>query len=197
MALIDTLKEIDSKTIKIISIPKGDILFHEDDLCEYVGIVKKGLIVIASYSISGNEIIYNQISEGGVFGNNLIFSSHPYYRGNVICKEKSEVILLDKKQLLSLFQSNEDFLIQYLKMQSQFSISLNTKLKIMTLQNAQERFFYYMELHNNEITYNSISSLANELFLRRETLSRLIAILLKEKKIEKKGKTLTLSKDKI
>ena len=191
MNLLDLLTKEEKKTCLQKSYKKGTIIFQENDKCEFVCIVISGTIQIVSYSQSGVEIIYNQISEGGMFGNNLLFSDDPYYRGNVLCKEDSAVLLINHENMLKILQNNPQFLNEYLKIQANFSKNLNGTIKLLSLTSAEERFLYYLK-QNKKITYQSITSLAASLYLTRETLSRLISKLVKEAKITKRGKTIIL-----
>lgn len=170
---------------KLVLLKRGDILFHENERCETIGIILSGEISIVSYSYQGNEIIYNKLEENEVFGNNLIFSSNPYYRGNIIAKKASKVALINKKALISLLKHNEEFLVCYLNIQSDFGKHLNAVLKLLSFQNAKDRFFYYLYLKGETFTFKNVNSLAHTLFLSRETLSRLLTKLVKEKRIQR------------
>lgn len=193
MTLIDTLSKEEREKCQKASFKKGKILFREDDECQYVGIVLKGVIQITSYSLSGQEIIYNELKENEMFGNNLIFSEQPFYKGHVIAKTDVELWLISKTNLVSILQSNIPFLNAYLKQQAEFSKRLNSTIKILSLSSAEERLMYYLK-ENNPLSYRSITSLAANLYLSRETLSRLISRLVKEGKILQKGKKLYLVK---
>ena len=190
--LLDKLSKEEIKQVKIVSLTKEQILFHEGDLCECVGVVLEGEIEITSYSYGGKEIIFNHLYSGMVFGNNLIFSSNPIYKGSIIAKKPSKVGLIYKKTLMSLLKTNDDFLLEYLLYQSDMGKDLNSKIKLLSLDNAEERFFYYAHTQNNVITYSSITKLATTLSLQRETLSRLISKLVKEKKILKDKHTIKI-----
>lgn len=155
-------------------IKKDTLLFSEGEECKNVGIVEKGKIKIASYTAEGNEVIYNLISPNEMFGANLIFSSDKAYRGDVIAEEDSEIYLLTKNQLTELIQTDKEFLEIFLNKQSNFAKSLNFKIKLLTFNNAEKRFLYYLEMNNNKIQIKNISSLAKELNLTREALSRTI-----------------------
>ena len=89
---------------QFFSFHKGDVLFHEGEHCTKVGFLRRGTLRISSYDHHGNEILYNTIREGQVFGNNLIFSSEPLYRGDVIAMEDVEVYLIGYPQLLMLLE---------------------------------------------------------------------------------------------
>ena len=170
----------------------GETLFIENDVCNSVGIVKSGEISIKSYFSNGKEVTYNVLSEGQMFGNNLIFSSKPQYRGDVIATKESEIFFIKKDNLIKLLKSDDEFLIAYLSQQSDFSKTLNLKIKLLTISSAEDRFIYYLTFNKNKISYKSITKLANELYLTRESLSRTIKKLREKKTILVDGKTITL-----
>ena len=190
--LFDTLTKKEKEMIRITSYKKDTIIFHEDDICDVICVILEGSIDILSYSFSGKEIVYNNLKKGDVFGNNLIFSDKPTFRGNVITKEKSRLAIIHKNTLIKLLKENELFLIEYLRIQSNFGKSLNARIKLLGLDNAEDRFMYYMYLNKGSIAFKNITSLSQILGLARETLSRLISRLIKEKKIERNKKTISL-----
>lgn len=174
---------------------KDMTIFYENEKCKNIALIIKGKIKISSYTNFGNEIIYSIINEGNFFGNHLVFSNQNLYRGNVICLENTTIGFINENDFLNLLSSNNVFLKYYLSYQSEQVKALNAKIKILSLSDAEERFLYYLSINNNKITYSSITSLANEINLRRETLSRLISTLLSENKIIKVGKTITKIKN--
>ena len=170
----------------------GKTIFLENDTCKSIGVLKSGEIVIKSYFSNGKEVTYNVLIEGQMFGNNLVFSSNPKYRGDVIAQKDSEIWFLSKDNLLKILKNDEEFLVLYLTQQSDFSKNLNLKIKLLTISGAEDRLLYYLTFNKNRISYKSITKLADELYLTRESLSRTIAKLSKNKKIKKTGKTLEL-----
>ena len=179
--ILDLLTLKEKENIIYNELKVGDILFYEGDVCDSIGIIKSGYIVILSYTFTGGEIIYNTLESGDIFGNNLIFTDDNKYRGNVIAKENSEVVIIKKNVLLDILKNNEEFLKEYLLIQSNFTRSLNTKLKLLAFDSARDRLYFYMSLNDNKIIYKTISELSNRLFMKRETLSRLLS------KLEKSG----------
>lgn len=173
-------------------LPKGNTLFHEGDTCKNIGIVIEGKLKISSFLSDGNEIIYNQLSTGDIFGNNLIFSSNPLYKGDIIALTDCQIALIDKKQLIEILSNNKDFLVQYLQIQSDFGKTLNDKIKLLSINSAEERLYYYLYINKNVISFDSIQDLANHLSLSREATSRLISKLIKEKKIKRTNNTIQI-----
>ena len=193
MQLFNLLSKEEKERGKIISVKNGETLFHEGEKCQYIGILLSGGITISSFTLSGQQIVYNIIEKGDMFGNNLLFSDNSSYRGDVIATSDGSVFLINKENLLKIMQNNGIFLENYLNLQANFSKKLNFNLKILSLSSARERFLYYLD-ERQSIRYKSISALANSLYLTRETLSRLISELVKEGKIEKKDNLITLLK---
>ena len=72
------------------------------------------VVSINSYSYNGKEINYSIIEENQLFGHNLLFSSSPFYKGNVIASLDSKIALIYKDDLIYLMQNNNKFLSSYL-----------------------------------------------------------------------------------
>ena len=193
--IINLLTENEKKYIKTHSYKASEILFYENDICESVGIVLEGEIKIASMTFKGNEIVYNSLTKGKMFGNNLIFSSDNKYRGDVKATKNSKVALIDKGSLLTILMNNKSFLKEYLTIHSEFAKSLNTKIKLLSFDNAKERLLYYLFINDNHLIYKSVTSLAQELCLSREAASRLLSRLEKEKIIIKRKHEIILLDD--
>ena len=169
-----------------------ETIFFENDICISVGIVKSGEISIKSYFANGKEVTYIVLEEGQMFGNNLVFSSTPRYRGDVISQKQSEIWFISREKLLKLLKQDDELLVLYLTQQSDFSKNLNFKIKLLTISGVEDRLTYYLTFNKGKITYKSITKLANQLYLTRESLSRTITKMIKEKKITQINNTLKL-----
>ncbi len=181
--LLCWIKDNEKSFFRFENFTRGQIIFHEDEKCQELGLIIKGEVIISSYTYHGEEIVYNVLKENDVFGNNLIFSSDPHYRGNIIVNKPSRVAFITRKSLLTLLRQNEGFLTSYLQIQSDFGKRLNATIKLLSFSNAEERFMYYLFLNDNRINFSNVTSLAKEIFLKRETLSRLLSKLSKNNKI--------------
>ncbi|MDO5439936.1 MAG: Crp/Fnr family transcriptional regulator [Erysipelotrichaceae bacterium] len=181
--MIELLTNKQLKEIKIKSYKKDSTIFRESDTCKEIGIVISGEIVIKSFTNYGKEIIYSVVKDGSMFGSNLLFSKDKRYRGDVIASKDSEVAFIGKTELIKILQNNKDFLIEFLSKQANKSKMLNYKVKLLSLNAPIDRLMYYLDINNGEIEINSVSSLAKELNIQRETLSRLLSKLNKNKTI--------------
>ena len=195
IALLNVLNKKEHQMVKGYQIAKGNIIFHEGDVCESIGIIISGKIDIVSYSFQGKELLINSIKAGEIFGNNLIFSSLPIYKGDVIAKEKCVVAFINKENLVYLLQNNAEFLDLYLQAQSDKAKLLTARIQLLSFPNAEERLFYYASKNHNVIEFKNVTTLAATLGVQRETLSRLLTSLVERHLIKKeKGKITVLKK---
>ena len=195
IALLNVLSKKEHQMVKGYQIAKGNIIYHEGDACENIGIIISGKIDIVSYSFEGKEMLINSLKAGEIFGNNLLFSSSPVFRGDVVAKEKSVVAFISRENLVYLLQNNKEFLDLYLQAQSDKAKALTARIQLLSFPNAEERLFYFASKNNGVITFKNVTTLAATLGVQRETLSRLLTSLIKRHLIKKeKGKITVLKK---
>ena len=195
IALLNVLSKKEHQMVKGYQIAKGNIIFHEGDACESIGIIISGKVDIVSYSFQGKEMLINSLKAGEIFGNNLLFSSSPIYKGDVIAKEKSVVAFINRENLVNLLKNNQEFLELYLQAQSDKAKLLTARIQLLSFTNAEERLFYYASKNHNVIEYKNVTTLAATIGVQRETLSRLLTSLIERHLIKKeKGKITVLKK---
>ena len=183
--ILQTLSKQEQQLLEVKSLKRGEFLFREGELCTAVSIVVSGQVKISSMNYFGSEVIFNVLEKGEMFGNNLIFSDDPTYKGDVIALKDSVVVLIKKNNLESLLQSNKDFLLTYLNIQSNFGKKLNSTIKMLSFSSAEERFKFYLHENKGEISYHTVTDLADILHLKRETLSRVLTKLEKENVVKR------------
>lgn len=193
--LLQVLSKKEHKLVNGYQVTKNSVIAHEGDSCENIGIIVSGKVDIVSYAFKGKEMLLNSLKAGDIFGYNLIFSSEPIYRGDVIAKEKCVIAFINKENLIFLLQNNQDFLKLYLQAQSDFGKSLNARIQLLSFTNAEERLFYFASKNDNVIIFKNVTALAAQIGIQRETLSRLLTSLVKRHLIKKeKGKITFLKK---
>lgn len=194
--LLQVLNKKEHKLVNGYQVAKNSVIAHEGDTCESIGVIVSGKVDIVSYSFQGKELILNSLKVGEIFGNNLIFSSEPVFKGDVIAKEKCVIAFINKENLLFLLQNNKDFLELYLKAQSDFGKSLNARIQLLSFTNAEERLQYFASKNDNVIIFKNVTSLAAQIGIQRETLSRLLTSLVKRHLIKKEKGKITFVKKK-
>jgi CRP/FNR family transcriptional regulator len=183
--ILSTLTKEERKFLEVKTLIKGEFLFREGQLCTHVVIVVSGQIKISSMNYSGTEVVFNVLNKNEMFGNNLIFSDNPTYKGDVVSLKDSTIVLIKKENLEHILQSNKEFLLMYLNIQSNFGKKLNSTIKMLSFSSAEERFKFYLHENKGEIEYRTVTELADILHLKRETLSRVLTKLEKENVIQR------------
>ena len=194
--LLNVLTKKEHKLVKGYQVTKNSVIHHEGDICESIGVIVSGKVDVVSYSFQGKELVLNSLKAGEIFGNNLIFSSEPVYKGDVIAKEKCVIAFINKENLVYLLQNNQEFLKLYLQAQSDFGKSLNARIQLLSFTNAEERLQYYASKSNNVIVFKNVTTLAAQIGIQRETLSRLLTSLVKRHLIKKEKGRITFIKKK-
>lgn len=195
--LIDTLTVDDLTQLSIIEFYKGQILFKKDQICEEIVIIVNGEIQMVNFDINGNEQIFNYLYSPSIFGNNLIFSTSNRYLSNIIATKKGKGYIIKKDNLLKILRKNEDFLTVYLRILADKTINITQKMKILSIQNAKDRLLSYLifiSKNKDVIKITSITNLAKEICLTRETTSRLLYSLIREGILTYKDKCIKINK---
>lgn len=162
------------------SYKKGNVIFHEGDICQQVGQLISGQLLIRSYLVDGQEIIYLRLMPGDFFGHNLIFSNDKHYRGDIVAATDAEVLFFDKTVFIKKIQTDEHFLNIYLEKQVNELKELHHKHRLLTISKLKERFLYLLAYQGGELESDSVGTLAKELAVSRESLSRLLSKLDKD-----------------
>ena len=183
--ILQALTKEQQQLLEVKSLNRNECLFREGQLCTQVAIVVSGQVKISSMNYSGTEVVFNVLEKREMFGNNLIFSDEPTYKGDVIALKDSIIVLINKNNLEQLLRSNREFLLTYLNIQSNFGKKLNSTIKMLSFASAEERFKYYLHENKGEISYHTVTELADILHLKRETLSRVLTKLEKENAIKR------------
>ena len=174
---------------------KNDVIFSEGLLCKYIGIIEVGKIMISTITYNNKEEVINLLNKDQLFGNNLIFSSSPYFLGDIISLTNSKIYFINKINLLILFKNNERFLCKYLELISNQIIKEKSKTKILVHKNIRDRILYYItneSKRKGQVKIKSIADLARELSLPRPSVSREIYKLINENIISYNNKILTI-----
>jgi CRP-like cAMP-binding protein len=177
---------------------KNEIIFHENDVCEHIGIVVDGSVSIKNIFSNGNEILIKRIKEEETFGEHLIFSSYNRYPASIISdNDNAKILFISKNSLIKLLNTDVELLYQFINHLSDYSIQLNNRLKTLSKRSIREKITYYIYL--NTIAKNSynfkitiLEDIASTINCDRVSFSREFNKLIKEGIIEYNKKTISV-----
>ena len=64
--ILELLNNVEKNKLTYKKLLKDEILFHEGDKCNNVGILISGELIISSYTFNGHEIVFNDIKENDI-----------------------------------------------------------------------------------------------------------------------------------
>ena len=168
---------IENGEIEIINFKSNDVIFREGALCKFACYIIEGVVEISTSSFNGTQEVISVVKEHEFFGQYVLFQQNSKYLGDVIAKGSVKLIRLSKNQLLGHLNKNIEFLEAYITFISKESFNIKQQVKLLSHKNAQDRVIFYLENYSKDNICNisSISSLAKQVNLPRETVSRMIS----------------------
>ena len=188
-----------------IELEKGESVFLQGDVPEYLFILEKGSVVVENTSISGKRSIVNKFStEGTVFGEVYLYLNEDGYDYGCTANETTKIKYIPKKALT--FDSESDnlkirIINNMLYILSSKALYLNQKLLIASSFSIREKLAKYFikqagEAESIELPFTR-EELADFLGATRPSISRELMNMHNEGLIEVKNKTVKINSRKL
>ena len=169
---------------------KGDLLVSEGEVAEEINIIRDGKIKLNSYDIEGKELILDILTTGDTIGEDLFFESrsHTY---NAICITDCKICIISKETFINLIRKEPEVAWSLINVLTGKLKKSNETIELLHENDATKRiikFFYQNNQNSNKDYINlTVDDIAASTNLRRETVSRKISYLQKNKYIERIG----------
>ena len=130
------------------SYKKSEYVFSAGDTVESVGIVLSGSVHILQEDYWGNRTILANIPHGGLFGEAFSCAEISSLPVSVITVEKTELLLIDYKRIITTCSStcifHSELIKNMVKLLAQKNIMLTQKMEIITHRTTRERLLAYL-----------------------------------------------------
>ena len=169
---------IKNRQFIIKSYKRGSIIHLEDEECSRIEVILSGEVVIENLDEDGNLLTITDFRTGDMLGGNLIFSSNPRYPMTITALSDSVLLLLSKEMILELSKKNSDFLKNYLRLISDNTYILSTKIKTNINKSLKEKIIIFLTHQQNIQDTDMVKlnmtkkRLAEKLGVQRTSLSR-------------------------
>ena len=202
---IEVEKFLESSKSFSMNLEKGEPVFLQGDVPEYLFILENGSVVVENTSISGKRSIVNKFnSEGTVFGEVYLYLNEEGYDYGCTANEPSKIRFIPKKALI--FDSESDSLKikiinNMLYILSSKALYLNQKLLIASSFSIREKLAKYFmkqagDAESIELPFTR-EELADFLGATRPSISRELMNMHNEGIIEVKNKTVKINSRKL
>lgn len=160
---------------------KDSIIHLEDELCDKIEIILQGKVGIDSLDAAGNLFSITDFFKDDILGGNLIFASNSFYPMTITSLTDIVVMQISKQVLFELFEINQLFLIEFMRMISDNAQILSRKIKHSINKSIREKILIYLTRQkqmqkSDKIKLNvSKTKLAEKMGVQRTSLSRELA----------------------
>ena len=181
--------ELLAKGISVVTVDKGEVLFHRGDAAEFFYFVNAGRIELSLTSATGDKKTLEVIGPDSTFGEAVAFMQARKYPVSAEALEDSRLCRIPSQPYVELIRSNSDASMRLFADISRRLHARVTEIEHLTIQNARTRLTSYIMDHLVEPPVNDQAMavldlprrvIASRLSVQPETLSRLLRSLAEE-----------------
>ncbi|MGG7079108.1 Crp/Fnr family transcriptional regulator [Clostridium sardiniense] len=189
---------INNPLVRIKKYSKEETIFFHNDTCNDLSILISGKVEIQQNDANGNTLVVTTLNKANMFGENLLFGDKNTYPMDVVSKENSVVIHINKKEVTKLLQSNQTFLLAFLKLLSNKAMILSNKLRQVSSKSLRHMICDFLIKESKKQNSDTIKltmtkqSLADSFGVQRPSLSRELINMKQEKIIDYDRKTIEI-----
>jgi CRP/FNR family transcriptional regulator, cyclic AMP receptor protein len=126
-----------ASVIELQKVAEGEIIFHAGDLGDVLYIVQSGEIELYVRDTAGQKIVLTVASENDIFGELSMLDARPR-SASAVALVDSDVLLLDRDDLLLLFQKQPDAALNMLAAMSAMLRKVDRLLQTRVSRNVNE-----------------------------------------------------------
>jgi len=172
MPLSSHLRESLSEKVFIFKVKKGEILLHEDRICNHLFFIKKGFLRGFHYH-GGKEITAWFGFENDIATSIYSFVIQSVGFENIEVVEDSILYGITHDDLNSIYQQHPEFNYVGRLLTEKYYVDLMERTLCLQFQLAKERYEQLVVTHPHILKRASLGQIASYLGISQETLSRI------------------------
>lgn len=183
--------------------PKDHTIVEENEIGETLFMILSGKVKVVNIGPDGKEVILSVLGPGEFFGEMSLLDDEPR-SATVISMEKTEMMLLRRKDFLNLWETNKEILSRVLSVISGRLRHANAQIRSLALVDVMGRiarlFLDLAEKEGRKLLDGSVvfrrpthQEIASMVGTSRETVSRMIGDLAREGYIKISGKDIIIN----
>jgi CRP-like cAMP-binding protein len=157
---------------------ENEIIFSANDFADTMGIILSGVVDVQKVFPSGKIVTVTTRSNFDLLADASMFAKTTYYPSTISACKTSRILLIPKRELLTLFALDQAIVFNFLESVSNRILALNQKIETLSLTSIQEKIAYFLltEYENKGSTILTLpfskKSWAEHLNVSRPSLSR-------------------------
>ncbi len=172
---------------------KGRVIYREGETSRRIGIIIEGCLEMRKYLPTGKVLSIFHRGCGEMLGGSIIFSSHPQYPCDVIAKEQSLLLWIDRNIMLGIFLKNPTIALNILRISADRIMQFEQRVELFSMYSIQKKIAFSLmkdfpvdEKQGVSIPFSK-TTWAEYLNVSRTSLSRELKIMCTQGIIEMKG----------
>ena len=121
---------------------KGDILYRAEDTSTRIGIILSGCLEMRKYLPTGNVLSMFQRGSGEMLGGSIVFSSSPRYPCDVVAKEDSLLLWIEKDAVLWIFLKDAAIAENMLRLSANRIMRLEKRVELLSFYSIQGKIAF-------------------------------------------------------
>lgn len=151
--------------------PRGAVLFTQGELGSVAFIVRSGLVDIVVASSDGRDLLLYEVRPGDYFGEMALLEERPR-SASAICREASEVLALERDDLLGALQRHPSIMLRMLQAMSRRLRLADRRLESLAFHDAALRLAEALWEASAEDAAGRVAHLSQEALAARVGVSR-------------------------
>lgn len=123
---------------------KGQAVFHLLDEASHVAVVLQGSVQAQKIFPSGNAIQVTVCQRGDMLGQAAVFSQQRKYPCELLALEPSELLLLDRENMLKLLHADLRLLDHVLSALATAAFQLQGRIELLSYSGIQQKIAFYL-----------------------------------------------------
>ena len=124
---------------RLANYKKDETIAFEGDDCPNLGVILAGKIEIQKTFPSGKIVTINTFSEGNIFGEAIVFSGSHKYPATVVASNDSNIMYIDKSQVIKLMNTDERVLSNFVSVLSNRILMLNERITNLSFDTIRKK----------------------------------------------------------
>jgi CRP-like cAMP-binding protein len=179
----------------------GELIHLAEERCDSVDIILAGKVIVEYSEADGHYLVVTQLGSGDLIGGQIIFSARPFYPMTLTAEQPTRLLSISRSDLLDLLQSQDVFLMSFLRLLSDNAARLSGKIRQTVRRSIRECVINFLKEETSRQGSQTIQlpitkkAFAEKIGVQRTSLSRELQKMKKDGLIDYTTATVTLLRD--
>jgi len=187
---------LDKMDYSVTEIKKGQVIIHQNSICNHLHILLQGNLEVNIIDASGNNVKVENIVAPRSFGTPHLFDGNNIFPATFTVVEDGILLKATKESVFKLISSEPELLKNFLRLTGNCNACTVNRLRILSHKSIRSRFIYYILDHKQSdslsVMEHNQTQLAEYIGVTRPALAAEIKRMVDEGLIKVDGKNVEI-----